>query len=206
MSNPRHDCFVGNLSYNTTEEALREVFSRVGEVINIRICTDRDTGRPKGYAFIEYADAATALSAIRNLDGADFNGRKLRVSYSNNSSLKDVAREMGQEVHDSYQSGSVSRTPKTTADVVNALKLDEAHDILAAMKHIVEEDGGARAKMILEAHPQLVPALVHMQTRLGMSVPPSLLNPASQSGGGMSTGGSDSNQQHLLQQVMHTAE
>jgi cleavage stimulation factor subunit 2 len=105
MTNTRHDCFVGNLSYNTTEESLKEVFSRVGEVINIRICTDRETGRPKGYAFIEYADAATALSAIRNLDGADFNSRKLRVSYSNNSILKDVAREMGQVVHDSYQSG-----------------------------------------------------------------------------------------------------
>ena len=105
--NPKHDCFVGNLSYNTTEESLKEVFQRVGEVVNIRICTDKETGRPKGYAFIEYADAATALSAIRNLDGADFNGRKLRVSYSNNSSLKDVARELGQVVHDSYQSGMI---------------------------------------------------------------------------------------------------
>lgn len=105
MSSTKHDCFVGNLSYNTTEDNLREVFKRVGEVIGIRICTDRETGRPKGYAFIEYADAATALSAIRNLDGTDFHGRKLRVSYSNNSSLKEVAREMGHDVHDSYQSG-----------------------------------------------------------------------------------------------------
>jgi cleavage stimulation factor subunit 2 len=109
MSNTKHDCFVGNLSYNTTEEGLREVFSVVGEVKNIRICTDRETGRPKGYAFIEYADAATALSAIRNLDTRDFNGRKLRVSYSNNSSLKDVAREMGHVVQDSYQSGKLQR-------------------------------------------------------------------------------------------------
>ena len=69
------------------------------------------TGRPKGYAFIEYADPNTALSAIRNLDGVDFNGRNLRVSYSNNSALKDVAREMGQVVHDSYQSGNCFTHP-----------------------------------------------------------------------------------------------
>lgn len=204
MTSTKHDCFVGNLSYNTTEENLREVFIRVGEVIGIRICTDRETGRPKGYAFIEYADAATALSAIRNLDGADFNGRKLRVSYSNNSGLKDVAREMGHVVQDSYQSGSVTHAPKTTADIVGALNLDEAHDILAAMKHIVEEDGGARAKMILDAHPQLVAALIQIQCRLGMSVPPELLAPPPPPPPG--AGGNSEQQQLLLQQVMNLSE
>lgn len=97
---------------------------------------------------------------------------------------------------------------KTTADIVGALKLDEAHDILAAMKRIVEEDGGARAKMILDAHPQLVPALIQMQCRLGMSVPPELM-PAAPPHAHMAVpqmhrGGEDAQQQHqqqLLQQV-----
>lgn len=92
-------------------------------------------------------------------------------------------------------SGSVSHAPKTTEEVVGALRLDEAHDIVAAMKHIVEEDGGARAKMILEAHPQLLPALVQMQCRLGMVVPPELL------GGGDNGAGRNSSQQQLLEQV-----
>ena len=74
----------------------------------------------------------------------------------------------------------MSNAPKTMVDVVSALKLDEAHDILAAMKNIVEEDGGVRAKMILDAHPQLIPALIHIQQRLGMSVPPDLLEPPTQ--------------------------
>jgi hypothetical protein len=108
--------------------------------------------------------------------------------------------------------GSVSsmHAPKSTADVVGAMNLDQAHDILAAMKHIIEEDGGARAKMILEAHPQLVPALVQMQCRLGMSVPPELLplhnsnNPNVPSFGGSSD--ENQQQQHLLQQVMHLTE
>lgn len=74
----KHDVFVGNLSYNTTAEHLQEIFSTVGTVASIRVVTDKDTGRPRGFAFVEYDDAATALSAIRNLDGYDINGRKVR--------------------------------------------------------------------------------------------------------------------------------
>lgn len=77
QTDPKHDVFVGNLSYNTTAESLQEIFCKVGTVANVRIVTDRDTGRPRGFAFIEYDDAATALSAIRNLDGYDLNGRKV---------------------------------------------------------------------------------------------------------------------------------
>lgn len=107
-------------------------------------------------------------------------------------------------------SGSVAPpAQKTTADIVGALKLDEAHDILAAMKHIVEEDGGARAKMILDAHPQLVPALIQIQCRLGMSVPPELMAggppPHMAATHGHEGGeGTQQHQQHLLQQVVHT--
>jgi cleavage stimulation factor subunit 2 len=75
----KHDVFVGNLSYNTTQEHLQEIFSKVGTVASIRVVTDKDTGRPRGFAFVEYDDAATALSAIRNLDGYDINGRKVCV-------------------------------------------------------------------------------------------------------------------------------
>ena len=74
----KHDVFVGNLAYNTTPENLQEIFSKVGNVSNIRIVTDRETGRPKGYGFVEYEDAATALSAIRNLDSHELHGRKVR--------------------------------------------------------------------------------------------------------------------------------
>jgi cleavage stimulation factor subunit 2 len=73
----KHDVFVGNLSYNTTAENLMEIFSKVGTVAGVRVVSDKDTGRPRGFAFIEYDDAATALSAIRNLDGYDFGGRKV---------------------------------------------------------------------------------------------------------------------------------
>jgi cleavage stimulation factor subunit 2 len=80
----KHDVFVGNVTANTTEEQLREIFQFVGPVKNIRILIDKDTGRPKGFAFIEYADANSALAAIRHLDGHELNQRQLKVSYSNN--------------------------------------------------------------------------------------------------------------------------
>ena len=100
----KHDVFVGNVTFNTTEEQLQEIFSFVGPIKNIRILTDQNTGRPKGFAFIEYGDANTALAAIRHLDGHELNNRKLRVSYSNNSNLKEIARSIGQVIPDIYQS------------------------------------------------------------------------------------------------------
>ena len=72
--------------------------------------------------------------------------------------------------------GTSSGAPKTTEEIVSAMKLDEAHDILAAMKRMIEEDGGDRAKMILDSHPQLIPALIQIQNRLGMAVPQHLLD------------------------------
>ena len=99
----KHDVFVGNVTFNTTEEQLQEIFSFVGPIKNIRILTDQNTGRPKGFAFIEYSDANTALAAIRHLDGHELNNRKLRVSYSNNSNLKEIARSIGQVIPDIYQ-------------------------------------------------------------------------------------------------------
>ena len=70
----KNDVFVGNVTFNTTEEQLHEIFSFIGPIKNIRILVDKDSGRPKGFAFIEYMDANTALAAIRRLDGTELNG------------------------------------------------------------------------------------------------------------------------------------
>ncbi len=76
--------FVGNLPYDATEEQLVEIFREVGPVVSFRLVYDKDTGRPKGYAFCEYASSAVAESAMRNLNGREFNGRSLRVDYAGN--------------------------------------------------------------------------------------------------------------------------
>ena len=71
--------FVGNLSYQTTEDQLSDLFSEVGEVQSATIVTDRDTGRSRGFAFIEMEREA-ATKAIERFNGVELNGRNINVN------------------------------------------------------------------------------------------------------------------------------
>ena len=72
--------YVGNLSYDATEDNLREAFAQYGEVTNVTIITDRETGRPRGFAFVEMSDAAQAKSAIEGLNNTEIAGRAVAVN------------------------------------------------------------------------------------------------------------------------------
>ncbi len=73
--------YVGNLSYNTTEESLRVAFSGDGrQVVRVSIMQDRDTGQSRGFAFVEMASQQDAEAAIKAMDGRDCDGRALRVN------------------------------------------------------------------------------------------------------------------------------
>src|SRR6185503_896940 len=72
--------FVGNLPYSATEAELREHFSAVGPVSYISLPTDRETGRPRGFAFIEFNDRAQAEEAIRRFNNQPFKGRPIAVN------------------------------------------------------------------------------------------------------------------------------
>jgi cold-inducible RNA-binding protein len=72
--------FVGNLSFTTTEQELSQVLSEVGRVVRCHIGTDRETGRSRGFAFVEYGTDTEAADAIRRFDGYDLGGRRLRVN------------------------------------------------------------------------------------------------------------------------------
>jgi RNA recognition motif-containing protein len=74
--------YVGNLSFNTTESELRDLFGRHGAVESVKVITDRETGRSRGFAFVEM-DASAADGAMRALDGTDLGGRSLRVNEAN---------------------------------------------------------------------------------------------------------------------------
>ena len=69
--------YVGNLPYNTTETELQEQFATYGEVSRVKVITDRETGRSRGFGFVEMANDAEAEAAIEALNGADMGGRKL---------------------------------------------------------------------------------------------------------------------------------
>jgi cold-inducible RNA-binding protein len=72
--------FVGNLSFQTTQDELHAAFAQYGNVDRVNIVTDRDTGQPRGFAFVEMADQHEAETAIQQLNGAEMNGRALNVN------------------------------------------------------------------------------------------------------------------------------
>ena len=72
--------YVGNLPYSSTEDSLREAFSQSGTVDSVTIIIDRDTGRSKGFGFVEMGTDAEAQAAIEALDGQDFGGRRVKVN------------------------------------------------------------------------------------------------------------------------------
>jgi RNA recognition motif-containing protein len=72
--------YVGNLAFNTDEETLRNAFSAHGTVTELKVITDRETGRSRGFAFVTLADEKSAQNAMKNMDGATVDGRALRVN------------------------------------------------------------------------------------------------------------------------------
>lgn len=74
--------YVGNLNYNTTESELRDVFGEHGQVTSVAVITDRETGRAKGFGFVEMSTDAEGKAAIAALDGKEMGGRSLKVNES----------------------------------------------------------------------------------------------------------------------------
>jgi len=76
--------YVGNLSFDTTEGELKKTFEKHGALASVKVITDRETGRSRGFAFVEFEDAACARSAQEALDGQEVAGRELRVNEAHN--------------------------------------------------------------------------------------------------------------------------
>jgi len=72
--------YVGNLSFSSTEADIRDLFAQAGTVTDAKLVLDRDTGRPRGFGFVEMSTEAEAQKAINDLNGREFQGRALRVN------------------------------------------------------------------------------------------------------------------------------
>jgi RNA recognition motif-containing protein len=72
--------YVGNLTFSATDQALVDAFSECGTVDSARIIMDRESGRSKGFGFVEMSTESEALAAIKRFDGADYNGRPMTVN------------------------------------------------------------------------------------------------------------------------------
>ncbi len=75
--------YIGNIPFTTTEDELRTIFEAHGAVSSVNVITDRETGRARGFAFVEMDEASAADDAMRALDGSDMGGRSLRVNEAN---------------------------------------------------------------------------------------------------------------------------
>ena len=72
--------YVGNLPFTATEDEVRELFAEHGEIESIDLITDRETGRPRGFGFVEMATDESAAAAVKALDGKDLGGRTLKIN------------------------------------------------------------------------------------------------------------------------------
>ena len=72
--------YVGNLSFDSSEDQVRGLFEEHGEVLKVNLITDRDTGRPRGFGFVEMADAGQGRTAIEQINGREIGGRTLTVN------------------------------------------------------------------------------------------------------------------------------
>jgi cleavage stimulation factor subunit 2 len=171
----KNDIFVGNLAFNTTEEQLLQTFSEIGRVIKVRLVTDVETGKPRGFAFVEFEDPQAALSAIRNMNDYELNGRRIRVNFSSSSHLEALAGKLGMDLSSQTQRATSSTTtaaPTSTgtnavADALKGMSKGEMYDIVAKMKEIADRDP-EEARRILSGHPQLPEALLFLMSKLDM--------------------------------------
>mgnify|MGYP000874303826 CR=1 FL=1 len=84
--------YVGNLSYNTYENALRDLFAAYGQVDSVKIITDRDSGQSKGFCFVEMGSDAEAQAAIQGVNGREVDGRQLKVNEAMDKPRRDNNR------------------------------------------------------------------------------------------------------------------
>jgi RNA recognition motif-containing protein len=87
--------YVGNLSYSTTEDELRNLFSQAGTVASVALIKDRDSGRSKGFAFVEMSNQAEAQKAIEMFNGHSLGDRELRVSIAQQREERGGFRDRG---------------------------------------------------------------------------------------------------------------
>jgi len=78
----QQNLFIGSLAYSTTDDSLKAFFESIGEIESARVITDRDSGRSKGFGFVQYKDEANNQKAVDQLDGKELDGRTISVGLA----------------------------------------------------------------------------------------------------------------------------
>lgn len=168
---------MGNLAFTTTEEQLHQAFSELGRIVKVRMVTDQDTGKPRGFAFIEFEDPQAALSAIRNMNDYELNGRRIRVNFSNSSHLEQLAGKLGMDMSAHTQARQQAEAKKAAmtesagtvavAGSLKAMSKGEMYDVIKQLKEVADKDPD-EARKLLCGHPQLPEAVLFLMSKLDM--------------------------------------
>ncbi|KAI6205406.1 Cleavage stimulation factor [Aphelenchoides besseyi] len=175
--------FVGNISYDVSEDQIRQVFSSAGTVVHFRLVHDRDTGRPKGFGFCEFSEAAAAEKAIRNFNGFELNGRPLRVdsAASSERNLEEAQQlqAVGQAARDPAthsveealygKEPEPGKAPEAIAKTVSTLPPEQMFEVMKQMKRSVTTDPIHTRNLLME-NPQLAYALLQVPAQVVMRV------------------------------------
>jgi RNA recognition motif-containing protein len=102
--------YVGNLSYEVTKEDLTSVFAEYGTIARVQLPTDRETGRPRGFAFVEMSNDGEEEKAIAELDGAEWMGRTLKVNKAKPRENSGGGRSFGGDRRGGGGGGSFARS------------------------------------------------------------------------------------------------
>lgn len=192
-----HIFSVGNISYDVSEDAIRGIFSgvsvfsinwipissfffQVGNVVSIKMVHDRETGKPKGYGFIEYSDITTAEMAIRNLNGYELSGRILRVdSAAGGAAIEDFNQVQNVpapvEENPYGPECDAAKAPERISQTVASLAPEKMFDL---MKQLQEGliNNPAEVNAILVQNPQLAYAILQAAVVMRIVDPQTALN------------------------------
>jgi cold-inducible RNA-binding protein len=114
--------FVGNLSFQTTESDLRDLFAQFGQTTRIHIAMDRDTGRSRGFAFVEMPNDDEAKSAMTALDGKELNGRNIKVNEARPKTGQPAGQRPGPGAARPRPTGTGRRGSFSTEDYGDAAR------------------------------------------------------------------------------------
>ncbi|KRZ91007.1 Cleavage stimulation factor subunit 2, partial [Trichinella sp. T8] len=157
--------FVGNISYDATENELVELFSKAGPVVGFRLMYDRENGKSKGYGFCEFKDHETALSALRNMNNVEFHGRPLRIDAAFGERSKEEIKQMHMLIAAADQESAYGRPvePENAPDAIREgllmLSKKELSGFVREMIRIIIDYPMLTRNLLLE-NPQLAYAFL----------------------------------------------
>ncbi|CAD5116998.1 DgyrCDS5831 [Dimorphilus gyrociliatus] len=154
--------YIGNLTFEASEDHLRNIFEQVGPIVSFKIFFDREKGSAIGHAICEYHDPEIAKSAMRNLNNYDYCGRPLHVgSVKNEGNHTDDLRRR-QPPSQKPPPAETGETPETISRAVASLPPEQMFELMKQMKICIQNDPNEARNMLLQ-NPQLAYALLQAQ-------------------------------------------